>query len=369
MNNKTFCPLPWTGLSINPQQGYSPCRQFATDKPTSLNEYESSEVLNKVKSQLLAGEKPTECSFCYELEDGGFRSLREHAQLAFPSVDTSKQDYKYVIYQVNGNLCNLACRTCDSRWSSAWSVDERRAAEIIPIHYAKHKRFYTDPEFIVQMEEICTNAKDITFAGGEPFMSVGQDIHLALIKKLPVDTKLTYITNGTLLPPADLIKEWNRFTTPVSVRLSIDAVESQFEYIRFPAKWEVVDSNAAAYLQTPNVDLNIECTVSIFNILSLPNILRWCVKHNITKPFITFTIDAVIGTVLLDCRGLPADVKEEISKKLDHPYFSDVIRFMNSIQLEVDEEARRKYIKAYDILRNQSLTVDFPELAKLLKYE
>lgn len=372
-NLDNFCPMPWIGLSVNPQQEYAPCRQLdTTHKTYNHDDYVNGKELTELKQKFLNGERPDSCRFCYGLEAGNFRSLRQHARDLYvgDNFDTSEQDYKIIIYQLNGNSCNLACRTCDSKWSTAWTPQLKKAEQLgLTVEFSPHKKFYTDPAFNDQMRTFCSTADDITFAGGEPFMPTGKEEHIRLLTSLPDTVNLTYITNGTMFPDPLIIEQWKRMQSPVVIRLSIDAIGDRFDYLRYPAKWTDVEQNALRYMALENVSVNVEHTVSIFNILYLPESLKWCVHHKIEKPFFTFVVpDAIIGTKLFDCRSLPPHAKDEISKKLSHSFFKHTIEYLYSELIVVDEEERRTLIDTYDKIRNQSFKDTFPEIAALINY-
>jgi radical SAM protein with 4Fe4S-binding SPASM domain len=84
MENK-ICPLPWNQLMIQQNGDFRLCCQCVHPpfgKPgmriqeQSIEEVRNSELHQRVRNQMLAGEQPTECQLCWDEENHGLTSKR-----------------------------------------------------------------------------------------------------------------------------------------------------------------------------------------------------------------------------------------------------------------------------------------------------
>ena len=102
MNKKSFCYLPFGHVLLKTKGTVGVCCHYKPQLKdqtfkTNIDGIEgwwNSEELHQLRQQFLAGEKPAGCSFCYEMEDRGFESIRtrtlEEFKLYRPSLDNPK---------------------------------------------------------------------------------------------------------------------------------------------------------------------------------------------------------------------------------------------------------------------------------------
>ena len=143
MSNDAICVIPWVHLNITPQGKVRHCcvgtdyNNYAGDlSDNTIEEIFNGEYMQKLRLQMLAGEKPSICSKCYETENSGASSSRvvhnsfyKNKLKALPeltnnngtvdSVDLSYWDFRF------SNLCNYKCRTCSPESSSSWVSDAK----------------------------------------------------------------------------------------------------------------------------------------------------------------------------------------------------------------------------------------------------
>ncbi|MBF0269142.1 MAG: twitch domain-containing radical SAM protein [Alphaproteobacteria bacterium] len=94
-----------------------------------------------------------------------------------------------------------------------------------------------------------------------------QNIHLQIV------TNFTQLSDRTL----ELLSRFKH----VELWASVDGIGPVFEYIRYPAKWDVIDRNVARVKQTPNISLAFAVAVQAYNLLNFPDILVYCDRHNL----------------------------------------------------------------------------------------
>jgi MoaA/NifB/PqqE/SkfB family radical SAM enzyme len=128
-----------------------------------------------------------------------------------------------------GNLCNLRCIHCNSKYSSRHNGNQ-----------------VTDPhEGNVLFEESFRQAvpylKLVNFGGGEPLLNDHLYRYLDMILEARGMTTVSYITNLTTLP-SRLIERLPRLSANL-FQVSLDGVEARYESIRQGARWTNVLSN------------------------------------------------------------------------------------------------------------------------------
>src|SRR6056300_102715 len=234
---------------------------------------------------------PTDCKQCYQVEVSGGESkrLREInywsryynidtnnvSKVIFDSADMEMLDLKL------GNICNLACATCHPASSSRWNT-----------YYKQFKgSFDTTTQIWQDTDEFWNNlinnvkkVKKIEMAGGEPFMNQKQKllINYLVENDLAKNIDITWISNCTFYEE-ELIEKFKYFKA-VNMTISIDNTHEQFEYMRYPAKW---DESYDIFLKFNKlkeqklINLSISHTISFLNIFRLPEFWKWAKDHKV----------------------------------------------------------------------------------------
>lgn len=365
----TMCQHPWSGLDISPQGEFRPCCKYNNIVATTLTEYQISLELAKLKEDFSNGIKPTACQRCWDDEAAGIASKRQlDNQHIFDKLSTTNSIK--VLSLPFGNSCNLACRICGSYSSSGWIAESKKLQEHIPnIKIYKHQRFYQDQAFMDQIKAVCTDVIHIEFPGGEPFLA-GVTEHLDFLDFLLTldvsDISLHYITNATIFPESEFWSRWTQFKN-VDMQLSIDGTNAQFEYNRWPAKWNEVNTNIQQYItqrdKCNNLQLSISHTVSIFTVYYLPEFLKWCLQNKLGKPYLGLVSDPTMYNI----KCLPTDIKDKISEKISRFKFENVVSYMYEEDLSEQFTESLKFIELLDKQRNESFDSTFPEFSQLIK--
>ena len=371
--NDSFCSLPWVGLDVSPQGDFKPCCKYKNTVATDFDQYFNSAELKKLQDDFLNGVKPEGCSRCWQDEDIGIPSkrlidLKYTFQNKHPKLDKFK-----IVSMPFGNTCNLACRICNSSASSKWLSEAKFLQKDIPdITIKSHKKFYKDVDFMRKIASMSDEALLFEFPGGEPFLT-GLNEHVAFLERLisgdPSNLRLHYITNTTILPQPVLWELWKHFKN-VDIQLSIDGIEKQFEYNRWPAVWEDCLQNIKQYQveqkKYNNIQLSISHTVSIFTVMYLPKFLNWCRNEGLPDPYIGlvtspeyYSINTIPENTAKFIANLPAFQQEQllsIKIKLLEKYNNCFDKFV-------------EYVKILDKHRQQDFASTFPELYNLIEEE
>jgi hypothetical protein len=91
---------------------------------------------------------------------------------------------------------------------------------------------------------------------------------------------ISYNTNATIAPSSRLIELWSQARL-VKIFFSIDATDSAFEYIRWPAIWSQAQDNMLNLKQNlpGNIMFGINATVGCYNVFEIKNVWEWFLKN------------------------------------------------------------------------------------------
>jgi hypothetical protein len=221
-----------------------------------------------------------DCNRCLVLEQAGQPSLRQGGIGWIDDNETSSDPVSVDIRL--DNECNAACVICNEKSSSLW-IKEKKKLNNQPI------KFYSDKKIIDQsIDKIIENVslhkvKYIKFFGGEPLFT---DTHLRFLKHIsnPDQVTLHYTTNGSIYPNDETLAVWRNFKT-VIFAASLDGIEEQFNYIRWPLPWQKVNDNLLRIKNNPdiwNVMVRIEFTANFLNAYYFDRVETW-VSENLAS--------------------------------------------------------------------------------------
>jgi len=255
--------------------------------------------------------------------------------------------------------CNLACRTCGPGLSTYWQKhlkDNNLSTHIISANSSKSDDMI---DILKQMD--LTNLQDVVFCGGETLL--GQSywkVAEALIELAPIDKlTLSFQTNGTIALTDRNFEIMSKFHL-VKFNVSIDGVGEQFEYLRWPAKWDQLTANIQRTVEKSpvNVMFLVEETISIFNLYYQGTVDKWVQENFSTNrlgDIVNHTKHMANETYRLDMLTQEyIDALPVLSKNLVNPSWQEqetgIAKMINQIQ-------------QFDLIRNQDWRKTFPEVA------
>jgi MoaA/NifB/PqqE/SkfB family radical SAM enzyme len=349
-----------------------------------------------MRLRMLSGEPSAACTRCYELEQAGARSQRQHMNRSYahhlPLVRTTGPDG--AVAELNlpfvdvrfSNVCNFRCRSCGHWSSSNWYGDARALApdaELVPI-----LRPRDDPEQLwAEVREIIPRAEEIYFGGGEPLL---MDEHYRILDLLIDEGRtgvaLVYNTNLSVLEHRgrSVLSLWRRFPR-LHVHASLDGAGRRGEILRHGMVWnQVLDNRRRLRAACPHAHFMVAATVSVMNVLHLPDLHRQLVELGVI---------GVEGLELHNILGAPEHLRVQIlpgalKREVERVYrghldwlarahgrragsriydgFQNIVRFMNQSDRSALVPAFVDYTQKLDGLRGEDFFDAFPELASLV---
>ena len=400
--NKSFCMLPWIHLHAYPDGRAYPCC-FAFDpypvgdlNKQSLKEVWDGEKMREMRLRMLNGKKSRECIKCYDQEKSGFFSLRLSSNKHFGHniglVDATKSDgsvdfvMKYWDIRFS-NLCNMACRSCGTWFSSNWYEDHKKLTGSPPPHAKIMRVGRSTNDMWEQMLESFEHTEQFYFAGGEPLI---MEEHYRILKELDkrkmYHVRLIYNSNFSRLKfkDMDVLELWNKFDS-VSIGASLDAEGPRAELMRKGTVWKDIVANRKRMMEVcPNVDFYISPTIGLVNSLHIVDFHRNWVEQGFIKPM-DFNFNLLQHPIWQRMDILPPEFKQQVKDKYEEhiKWLKDkdpLTRATKGFESAIDwmyQADNQKHLKLYfyntrryDKIRNENTVEVFPEWKELFdKYE
>ena len=402
IDSDTFCMLPWMHLHAFPDGRAYPCC-FAFDKlhVGNVNEQSMEEVFNgdkmkQMRLNMLANKKSRECVKCYDQEDSGFFSLRLSSNKHFGHnvgmTENTKPDgtadfvIKYWDIRFS-NLCNMACRSCGTWFSSNWYEDHKKLTGSPPNHAKIMKAGRSSNDIWDQLLKQFDHVEQFYFAGGEPII---MEEHLRILKELDrrkmYHVRLIYNTNfsKSKFKGTDIFELWNKFDS-VSIGASLDAEGKRGELMRKGTVWEETVANRKRMLEVcPQVDFYISATVGLSNSLHVCDFHQSWVEQGLIRPQ-DFNFNLLQYPLWQRMDLLPQEFKQKVTERYnDHMKwlrsqdhltratkgFESALDWMNKKDMSRHMPTFINETRKYDKIRNENFTDVFPEWKELFaKYE
>ena len=403
--NPVFCLAPWTHLHALAEGYVTPCcesrQQLGNINKQSFQEIWNGAAMADVRAKMLRGEPVAACSKCYDKEAHGVESLRDKFNRGrshhFDKVVGTTPDGRApnalpIFWDIRfSNLCNFRCRSCWHGSSSRWFSDAVAMGSALGDHAIIHGVEDADALF-EQLDAYLPALEEIYFAGGEPLIT---EEHYRLLDLLiargACHVTLDYNTNLSVtgIKGHDVIEKWKRFPT-IRVRASIDGVGARGELLRKEQNWQETVANAQRIRsECPHVNFRTEATVSVFNVLHLPTLVRELDALNVVP------VDRMLSHLLQDphhynIRVLPRAMKARVhavyaeferwlvertstlpdgDAVLDHhrTQLHEILAYMDSEDWTHLLPSFRRVTAKLDALREEKTGDVFPELAPLIE--
>jgi hypothetical protein len=309
-----FCLAKFTQGTLHLGTGMTHACHHPSPHEIPLNEIRSNPGAlfntNKLKiarREMLEGKRPSECDYCWRIEDNGnnsdrfFKSLEPWAIEDHDNISTSDPDkdiYPTYLEVDFSNVCNFSCIYCGPEFSSKWVDVLKQHGPIKLLENTKHVRWaqgwqdldniaYKNREenpyvtaFWKWFPEAYKHLKVYRITGGEPLLSKETFNSMDWLIQNP-NTELEFSINSNLGVPDKL---WNQFIEKLKVLVngnyikrftmftSVDAWGQRAEYIRPGLNFETFKNRYEQLLEIGNVRM---CAFNILSITSIHKLLEW----------------------------------------------------------------------------------------------
>ena len=344
MKSKTFCVLPWYSQEI----------KYIDRAPCCLlpKNYE----ITQIKKELLSGIRTNACQKCWDVEDQGkdSRRIQENKFLDWKlnqGIEKIQEDCynnknSTILYQIYlSNLCNQACVTCGSIVSTKWAEIEKRMGITPKLTWGIN---------IDNLEINFKTAQRINLLGGEPMFDA-RTFHLLekLLDHGNDQCFISFITNGSV-HLNDKQKNLLGSFKKINICVSIDGIESKFEYMRWPGKWKTLLDNLDQYRSLTD-NFSVSYTISSINAIYYDETIEWFNNHGLRHNH-----NLVYSPNWAGFEYMPIVLKQELQQ---HPFFKNIINITGN---EISAAELLQKIQLQDQAKNIKIQDYLPELYQLI---
>lgn len=352
----TFCASKWYDAVIFLNEGKTKSCHHTPDHPIGSIEIEfnpsslhNTEDKKKQRVQMLAGERPQACRYCWNVEDAAGDSAypdRIPYTHRFSEEDIAKTTSKPPYWNAYlrtlevsfDRTCNFACSYCSPRFSTTWAKDIKKHGayflqalansymhdgSILAEPYGKHNEGNPYLEaFWKWWPELSQTLEQFRITGGEPIMSASFWKLVEMIKTNGVRDDMLISVNSNLGSKEDIISDFIEFTHSVSrfsLFTSCEAYGAQAEYLRDGLDYEYWKGNLRRMLTEGNVEqATIMTTITALSLFSFTEFLDDILDlreegwHNLLISF-----NLLKSPVFMSVLMLPEDLREDRAVALE----------------------------------------------------
>lgn len=317
----TFCVMPWMHLHIAPDGNVLPCCAGNVNYPMGNIDHDSlTNIYNngnfqKLRQGLLTGKHPKECQNCWVKEKTGIKSLRlfhnENHQVSNPRPDGLVDQFNPTTLDIRINkVCNLKCRSCSPRLSSAIAQEVQGIYKVDWPTLNNRQRKSVMSELLL----LLPNSEHIYFAGGEPLLAAEHlDMIIELVRIKNTNLNIFYNTNFMQLDfrGNSFTDIWKEFSD-ITIGASLDAHGPVAEYLRHGTVWSNIESNLKRLQnEAPHVKFIVTSTLGFLNIESLIELQRdWTERGLISID--RFSISQIIFDSFFSVQAVPTHHKKRL---------------------------------------------------------
>lgn len=291
--SESYCAAKWYNATIwlghgqtaschHPPGHWIPLDELK-DNPTAIHNTKHKKEMRK---QMLEGTRPSECEYCWKVEDIGRDNISDRVYKTEIYKDDDVVDAANLPWDADVELrtleiafdraCNFKCSYCNPAFSSAWVKDINTYGSYQNIQSDGRGHFVDTAEWakpIADKEEqnpyinafqqwweksLADNLEEIRITGGEPIMHTGTWKLFEWFEKNPNrGRQMRFAINSNLCPEKPKIfekmidKSW--FVPNFELYTSMEAVGKQAEYIRDGLDYDKWKNNLHEVLLKSNV--------------------------------------------------------------------------------------------------------------------
>jgi hypothetical protein len=340
----------------------APCCFFLGDRHKIDPDQDLSQQLFEHRTRWITADVKNSCKICIATEEQTASSYR---QSSFDFIKGIDDRLEFLTVAVN-KKCNLACASCNAESSSFWYQENVRHNSLQDIsihqmHQEDRQGIITDKFIQLLAEQDLSGLTYIKFGGGEPLMSDTHEKIMALIPN-PGNVTVQYTSNFSIMPSKAVMKTWEKFKL-VKWIASLDGVGEQFSFLRWPYRWEKLESFTAEAINTVpgNVMFGVEHTINPLNSFYFDQFQTWfeqylgCNRYGDRSDFNTHLCTGVLGI-----NHTPPALRDKIKRKYGdyHPVSAalDQMPYSGSVTELV------QYLDQLDQRRGTNWKIIFPEI-------
>jgi organic radical activating enzyme len=332
-----------------------------------------------IRKQMLEGERPKECEYCWKIEDLGPDNIsdRVHKSVIYSDKELAEckslygwdkdVDLKTLEIAFDPN-CNFGCSYCNASFSTTWQNDIKKngayqnlvsdgaaafqhdGGHSLPYGRKNEGNPYIEAFWKWWEGELQYTLRELRVTGGEPTMSKDFWKLMKWWEQNP-DCNVEFAVNSNLGQKDELFNELLKASHNIKsfhLYTSCEATGKQAEYIRDGLKWEKWLENMDRMLGEGNVQsancmmtINALCLFSITEFMD--EMLKLKVKYKTQSPVCSFNI-------------------------LRFPSFQSIVTLPKDIRLERADAIEKWINDNWDEEKNGFIQWEKDSMVRLVKY-
>jgi organic radical activating enzyme len=330
------------------------------------------------QNRMLLGEKPSECNYCWNLENQELTSDRELKSLGFKKslnatdyLDRSFNFKPKALELAFQNTCNLACSYCSPSFSTEWENDIKRHGNYQGLITDKklHYQRGIDNNIPVDMDlfwrwfdESSNELESIRITGGEPLLH--EDTFKTFEKIRQINSSIECVIHTNLCQKPTIIDRFissvNRLSN-VRINISNESAGDVAEFIRDGMVYNEWLNNVHRVCQETNAKVSISTTITALSLIGLDQLYTDIIKIR-RRPYISINFATYPEFQSLAC--LSYEEREYYQKKyvsffasiensLTQSELSVVPRILNMLDPQLTNDKHIEYRADLDIFFSQ----------------
>lgn len=421
--SKSFCAAKWYNATIWLGSGttaschHPPAHRISVkeieENPKALHNTVHKKLMRK---QMLDGTRPTECDYCWRIEDMGRDAVSDRVfkTVIYNDDEIAKAEKLGASADVDlktleiafDRTCNFACSYCNASFSTTWAKDINTTGPYTDLVSDGSKAFqhngawaqpYRNDEenpyikaFWEWWPDLSKSLQELRVTGGEPLMSAQVWKLFEFFQKSgPTDMLFSLNSNlGSKDELIDKLVEKSHYVKKFDIYTSCEGFGKQAEYIRDGLEFKRWTRNVEKLLEHGNIrQFNIMMTINSLCLFSITDFLdqlfEWKARFDWVHP--VFSVNLLRFPSFMSPLALPDHLKDDRREalktwllknqgsKLMHEMERDGLRRLIDY-LEVVEAPHRKvsskeslwrdfrtFYTQYDVRRNKSFRKTFPK--------
>ena len=294
----------------------------------------------QIRQDMIDGVPIAGCSTCYANEKNNGRSERQSHNRVWEAETNFRRKYKQSLNKENidetvqyfdlrfGNLCNLACRSCNSGASSQFNKELKELQHTKIAKFNHHiistelNEWYTTDTFQYNITNQSKNLFKYYLSGGEPtLIEKNYEIMQKMIdsgdSKHIVLTLNSNMTN-TKIDFYNFFKDFKK----VILLSSLDGTNEMQEYLRYPSNWKQISNNLEKVvdMKLPNLTVFVNPVIQKTNLGYITELFEYIesINRKHDKSILKIGPITLNEPDYLNLKYLPLDYKISCWEKIDN---------------------------------------------------
>ena len=364
----SFCAAKWYNATIWLGSGqttschHPPAHLVDKDKVTTNPRLlHNTDQKKEDRRQMLAGERPAGCEYCWKIEDMGRDAVsdRVYKSKIYPIEalhearnTPPESDVNLLTLEIAfDRTCQFACSYCNPAFSTTWASDIRRNGAYTNLVSDGRNHFththdssqlykitetnpYVDAFFAWWETDLHRTLQELRITGGEPLMSAHTWRLIDWFKEHKGKSTTRLAINSNLGTDVDVDRLLSSTQgMQIDLYTSNESIGTQAEYIRDGLVWDDWANNVERLLDSGQFrGIHVMCTINALCLSTLDQLLE-CImnwKMEYGKDAVSFTLNILRFPSFQSPLVLPDDQRrvyqQRLATWLEHWADSDVIQ-------------------------------------------